>query len=455
MKKLLVTLCLLVACKATLHAQSVSITSSQSGSICPGTTVTFTATTSNISSPSYQWYKNGVAINGATASTYITNSLTNNDVIKASAGGIIVSNGLIQNLDANNASSYTSGNTWTDLTGNGNNGTIYSMSTGSVTLATEGNIKSFNYTKGLSYIAAPLAKSASMTFNVWAKTSNLTNYNTPGTMLFNAGASGRVADGGPDLFITANKILWNTYDGAGNPFKLNGTDITITTASINDNNWHNFTVVDNAVDNAANLYIDGVLKGVAVYKNPSAYSPTALFIGGEGNNAGTTGYNLGWEGNISVFNSYNKALSTNEVVQNFNSKAAFFGASSSALTTSNSITAIVTASPIITVTGDACVNKTSLTTPTGLTSYAWYKDNVAISGATSNAYIPSASGSYQVIVSNGTCSSTSAATTINTCARNANGKMTVLSSSTTLVSAEGAINIGKGVDQNGKLLVKP
>jgi hypothetical protein len=33
--------------------------------------------------------------------------------------------------------------------------------------------------------------------------------------------------------------------------------------------------------------------------------------------------------------------------------------------------------------------------------------------------------------------------------------MTVLSSSTTLVSAEGAINIGKGVDQNGKLLVKP
>ena len=456
MKKLLVTLCLLVACKATLHAQSVSITSSQSGSICPGTTVTFTATTSNISSPSYQWYKNGVAINGATASTYITNSLTNNDVIKASAGGIIVSNGLIQNLDANNASSYTSGNTWTDLTGNGNNGTIYSMSTGSVTLATEGNIKSFNYTKGLSYIAAPLAKSASMTFNVWAKTSNLSNYNSPGTMLFNAGASGTgPLNGGPDLFIAANKILWNTYDAANNPFKLNGTDITTATASINDNNWHNFTVVVNAGDNTVSLYIDGVLRGVALYKSPNTYSSTALFIGGEGNNASITNYNLAWEGNISIFNSYDKALSLNEVKQNFNSKASFFGASSSALTTSNSITAIVTASPIITVTGDACVNKTSLTTPTGLTSYAWYKDNVAISGATSNAYIPSASGSYQVIVSNGTCSSTSAATTINTCARNANGKMTVLSSSTTLVSAEGAINIGKGVDQNGKLLVKP
>ena len=458
MKKLLTTLFLTVACKASLHAQSVSITSSASGAVCPGTNVTFTATLSGISSSSssYQWYKNGTAINGATSSTYSTTTLTNNDVIKASVGDVIVSNGLIQNLDANNASSYTSGNTWTDLTGNGNNGTINTLSTGSVTITTEGNIKSFKYTKGLSYIAASLPKSLSMTFNVWAKTSNLSNYNSPGTMLFNAGASGTgPLNGGPDLFIAANKIFWNTYDATGNPFKLNGTDITPTTAYINDINWHCFTIVVNAGDNTASLYIDGVLRGVAVYKSPNTYSSTALFIGGEGNNAGITNYNLAWEGNISIFNSYNRVLSLNEVVQNFNSKAAFYGASSSALTTSNSITATVTASPIITVTGDACINKTSLTTPSGLTSYAWYKDNVAISGATSNTYIPSASGSYQVLVSNGTCSSASAATTINTCARNANGKMTVLSSSTSLVSAEGAINIGKGVDQNGKLLVKP
>jgi hypothetical protein len=284
---------------------SVTITSSASGVICPGTNVIFTATPTGISSPSYQWYKNGVAINGATASTYTTNSLTNNDVIKASVGDVIVSNGLIQNLDANNASSYTSGNTWTDLTGNGNNGTINTMSTGSVSIATEVAIKSFNYTKGLSYISAPITKSASMTFNIWAKTSNLTNYNAPGTMLFNAGASGTgPLTGGPDLFITGNKIYWNTYDAAGNPFKLNGTDITITTASINDNNWHNFTVVDNSVDNTASLYIDGVLKGVAAYKAPSAYSPTALFIGGEGNNANITNYNLAWEGNISIFNTF-------------------------------------------------------------------------------------------------------------------------------------------------------
>jgi len=453
MKKLLTILFFTLSFNTFLNAQSVTITCSAPGAICPGTNVTFTATPTGISSPSYQWYKNGIAINGATASTYTTNSLTNNDVIKASVGDVIVSNGLIQNLDANNASSYTSGNTWTDLTGNGNNGTINTMSTGSVAIATVGNIKSFNYTKGLSYISAPLTKSASMTFNVWAKTSNLTNYNTPGTMLFNAGASGRVADGGPDLFITANKIFWNTYDGAGNPFKLNGTDITITTASINDNNWHNFTVVDNSVDNTASLYIDGVLKGVALYKAPNTYSPTALFIGGEGNNAGTTGYNLGWEGNISIFNSYNRVLTTTEVVQNFNSKAAFFGASSAALTTSNTITVSVgfIATPTITIKGDGCINKTTLTTASGISSYQWYKDNLAITGATSNTYTPSAGGVYQVQVSNGTCSNTSSATTIYTCAVDAYGRSVATSNINSIISTEGGANFGTGRDLSGKL----
>ena len=433
---------------------SVNITSSASGAICPGTNVTFTATPTGISSPSYQWYKNGVAINGATASTHTTNSLTNNDVIKASVGDVIVSNGLIQNLDANNASSYTSGNTWTDLTGNGNNGTINTMSTGSVSIATEGAIKSFNYTKGLSYISAPLSKSASMTFNVWAKTSNLTNYYS-GTMLFNAGASGTgPLTGGPDLFINGNKIYWNTYDAAGNPFKLNGTDITTTTASINDNNWHNFTVVDNSVDNTASLYIDGVLKGVAVYKAPNAYSPTALFIGGEGNNASTTGYNLGWEGNISIFNTYNRVLTTTEVEQNFNSKAAFYGVSSSALTTSNSITVSVNsiAIPSITITGDGCINKTTLTTASGLSAYQWYKDNMAISGANSRTYTPTTTGDYKVQVTSGSCSTTSTATAIFSCGNDAFGKMVALTNASSIISLEGGANFGTGKDITGKIV---
>ena len=434
---------------------TVTITSSASGAVCAGTNVTFTSNVYNFTStPTYQWYKNGTAINGATSSTYSSTSLSNNDVIKVSAGDVIVTNSLIQNLDANNASSYTSGNTWTDLTGNGKNGTIVTGSSGTVAIATESNIKSFSFTKGLSYISAPVTKTASMSFNVWAKTSSLTNYNSPGTMLFNAGASGTGwLTGGPTLFISGNKIFWNTYDGTTNPFKLNGTDITPTTASINDNNWHCFTVLVEEVVNTASIYIDGVFKGTAVYKSPNLYSTTALFIGGEGNNANITNYDLAWVGNISAFQSYSRALSLAEVVQNFNAKASFFGVTSSASTFSNSITATVTliATPTITVTGDACVNKTSLTTPSGLTSYAWYKDNAPISGAISNTYSPTTAGDYKVQVTSGSCSNTSTVTTIYTCAITSSGKMVSTSNAGSIISPEGGANFGTGKDNSGKL----
>ena len=443
----------------TYLGPSVTITSSASGAVCAGTNVVFTAVASNVSTPTYQWYKNSVAISGATSSTYSTTTLSNNDVIKVNANDEVVINSLIQNLDANNTSSYTSGNTWTDLTGNGKNGTIVTGGSGTVAIATEGSIKSFSFTKGLSYISAPVTKTASMSFNVWAKTSSLTNYNSPGTMLFNAGASGTGwLTGGPTLFIAGNKIFWNTYDGTTNPFKLNGTDITPTTASINDNNWHCFTVVVDEVVNTASLYIDGVFKGTAVYKSPNLYSTTELFIGGEGNNANSTNYDLAWVGNISAFQSFNKALSLAEVVQNFNVKAAFFGANPAALITSNNITTTVNpvpAIPVITVNGDGCINKTSLTTPSGLTSYVWYKDNVIINGATSNTYTPSTSGTYQVQVSNGTCSSTSTVTTIYTCGKTAEGRMVSISSSTILVTSSGEINNKYGVDERGLKLTKP
>lgn len=48
--------------------------------ICSGTPVTFTATDSNGTAPSYQWYKNGVAV-GMDTSVYTNAALNNNDSI--------------------------------------------------------------------------------------------------------------------------------------------------------------------------------------------------------------------------------------------------------------------------------------------------------------------------------------------------------------------------------------
>jgi uncharacterized repeat protein (TIGR01451 family) len=123
--------------------------------------------------------------------------------------------------------------------------------------------------------------------------------------------------------------------------------------------------------------------------------------------------------------------------------------------TNGSINLLPSPSATITVTGDSCINKTTLSTTTGLSSYTWYKDNVVISGVTANTYTPTTAGGYNVLVSNGTCTNTSPTTTISVCGLTAEGKMIPVLNSTTLVSKEGAINNGKGIDERGLILTKP
>ena len=109
----------------------------------------------------------------------------------------------------------------------------------------------------------------------------------------------------------------------------------------------------------------------------------------------------------------------------------------------------------ISVTGDGCANKSSLSATTGLSSYAWYKDNVVISGATTSSYTYPVAGDYKVTASNGTCTGTSAVTTISICGVTADGKMSPSLTSTKLVSIDGAVNSGKGVDERGLILTLP
>ncbi|MEI6766445.1 MAG: T9SS type A sorting domain-containing protein [Bacteroidota bacterium] len=58
---------------------AVSILASPSGSICPGTNVTFTPTPVNGGTPVYQWYKNGGSV--GTGNSWSSSGLVNNDAI--------------------------------------------------------------------------------------------------------------------------------------------------------------------------------------------------------------------------------------------------------------------------------------------------------------------------------------------------------------------------------------
>ena len=411
---------------------SVTITSSASGTVCAGTNITFTATVTGLSSPTYQWVKNGATIPGATSSTYTTTTLSNNDQIQVYVnGGInnanIVSNGLKMNLDASSPASYAgSGTTWYDLSGNNNHATLnnsptYDAATGSIV------------TNGTSqYLSVPLFNNSitNVTMQAWVY------INTPskGVFIANGYGNGYNVGIGNSGFDSDGSNASMLFSGARWMFNTN----TYTAG------WHLVTMVLNG-SSTPFIYVDNVLKGSSTgYPGTAPNTPTGyLTIGAIPNDNGRY-----YAGKFAAAYFYDRALSLSEITQNYNA----FSTKSTAYS-SNTITISISGSiPAIEIIGDACVNKTTLSTNSGLTAYAWYKDDVVISGATSNTFTPTSSGSYKVQVTSGSCSTTSTPTTINSCGNDAFGKMVALTSANSIISLEGGANFGTGKDITGKIV---
>jgi uncharacterized protein (TIGR02145 family) len=425
-----------------MNAQTVSIASSAiSNTTCAGDAVTFTANLTGYTSPSYQWYKNNVAISGATSATYTTSTLINNDVIKAAvvegAANVSTSN-LVLNLDAGNSSSYTgSTTTWTDLTGRGNNGTI---SSGITYNAANGGYFQFPNTGSNGVILPASSNDFNFTTSDFAVELWVNAYNNYGRLISLNTKS--------DISSTALTIY--PISGSTNPIYAGSLSTTGFTWSV----WHH--VIYTRISGVLYLYIDGVLKSSATdaTSSPSNGATTSNTLGSF---VSTSTY-LSYTGKMSIARVYKDAgLTSTQVVNNYNAICSRYGLTAIG-NTSNGITTTVNPSPstpTLTVSGDACINKTTLSATSGVYSYTWAKDNVTISGATGNTYTPTLAGDYKVAISNGTCSNTSTTTTIYTCGVTPDGKMGAFSTSIVLVNKEGAINSGGGIDERGLILNIP
>jgi len=211
----------------------------------------------------------------------------------------IVTDGLVLALDAGNTKSYLgSGATWTDLSGQGNNGTLVngvgynSINGGSLSFDGVDNaidIGNINPTSGA-------------TFNAWIYINGAnTNY---------GGIFNRWGPGGNSLWIGTLQNQSSTIQ-----VYFNGVLVhNITSLSLNT--WMLLTVTHTGTN--ATSYINGIQTNTNSASLVSSTGTTS--IGYDINRA-----NYPFKGSIAQVSIYNRALAASEIQQNFNALRGRFG----------------------------------------------------------------------------------------------------------------------------------
>jgi hypothetical protein len=206
----------------------------------------------------------------------------------------LITTGLILNLDASNVLSYSgTGTTWTDLSGNGNNGTLlngtaYSSENGG-TLVLDGinDYAVINNGTGLNL-------GNEYTFSIWVK------FNNFGAVLVGAD----MWDYYYLMYVHNSNNIYTS--GSGGSALLSGVNITT-------NQWVCLTIVRSATSNT--LYKNGVYIASGNPSNSGIVKAIGAYASGS--------FNL--NGKISSVNAYNRSLSSTEVTQNFNATKTRFG----------------------------------------------------------------------------------------------------------------------------------
>jgi hypothetical protein len=231
----------------------------------------------------------------------------------------VITNGLILQLDATNSSSYSgSGTTWTDLSGQSNNGTLVNSP---VYTANPGYF-TFNLTNDRYVSTSGIISSLSTaTFIAWVNSSQTqANYTN---ILMSRNGMGSATNYATGMNITpyGNNAIGYHWNDNGSTY---GWDSGL---SVPNNAWSMMAVTVSSTEAIAYL---GKSTGITTATNTTSHStvvgpPLNFFISQDrGGGPGGGGYR-NFVGSISQILIYNRALSNSEITQTFNNTKATYG----------------------------------------------------------------------------------------------------------------------------------
>jgi hypothetical protein len=223
----------------------------------------------------------------------------------------IVVGGLVLYLDAANSRSIVSGSTtWTDLSKNGNNGTLVNSPT-----FNSGNGGSIVFNGSSQYVNlgnTNISLPVNITINAWIKPTILSDYRN---ILTKEGATSIDLDYGLTTSPNGNLYFWFNNGS----FRIHES----TTSTMNQTNvWYNVTSVFDDTNNNVKLYVNSnQIYSASETTSMLVHSNSNLLVGWR-NSLAT---NQSFSGNIALVQLYNRALSASEVLQNYNALKSRFG----------------------------------------------------------------------------------------------------------------------------------
>ena len=218
----------------------------------------------------------------------------------------IVTNGLVLALDAGNTKSYPgSGTSWSDLSGQGNTGTLTNGPTYS---SADGGSIVFDGSNDSATLPTLDIAGNELTFSVWnygieAKTSSIIY----------------LEDSGNHRMLNVH-LPWNNrvvyFDKGGNNYDR----INKTATNVEYQGWHHWAFTANASTGSMKIYLDS-----ALWHSGTGHTKTFTNITGSVKKIGKSHLNQWHRGYISNLQLYKKELSQAEVTQNFDALKGRFG----------------------------------------------------------------------------------------------------------------------------------